>query len=447
MEGPAPALWQVPVLVCRLQSDTLAQRADAAARLKASLMSATNARLPAIAAAVEAAGGIAAALQLLRGGSDGEAALTGAAGVLADLAFQSLVRCRAIIDAGGIACLVQALGSDSERLQAAAASALIKISFNDVAADGAMAAGGVVPATVRLLTSGNATVAHRAAGLLGSMSATRQCQRAVAEAGAIPLAGALLCGHGEDTAAAAARTLTNLAGDDERAAAEAPCIPALTECLRRCRGSAELQREASRALFHLALGSTSRCAAIVAAGGAAAIVQLLARAPDYTSQPNAIKALAHLGQQGQAQAVVAADPSAVVERALQTARACSAGEAWQPFYDESLRRLAEARRAQQARTKAGTAAAAGPAAASTSTAATAAPRPPKPCAPRVCANPECGATTGSLRRCGGCAAVRYCSEACSRAHWRAHKAECRRLVAEQQAAAGGEASGSGGGAP
>ena len=56
--------------------------------------------------------------------------------------------------------------------------------------------------------------------------------------------------------------------------------------------------------------------------------------------------------------------------------------------------------------------------------------------PRVCAAPGCGATSG-LRRCAGCATVRYCSAACSRAHWREHRAECRRLQAEQAAAAAG----------
>ena len=59
--------------------------------------------------------------------------------------------------------------------------------------------------------------------------------------------------------------------------------------------------------------------------------------------------------------------------------------------------------------------------------------PPRP--PRVCAAPGCGATRG-LKRCSGCGAVRYCSAKCSKAHWRAHKAECRRLQAERGAAGG-----------
>lgn len=38
-----------------------------------------------------------------------------------------------------------------------------------------------------------------------------------------------------------------------------------------------------------------------------------------------------------------------------------------------------------------------------------------------------------LRRCNGCGMVRYCTEACSKAHWREHRAECRRLQKEAAA--------------
>jgi len=74
-----------------------------------------------------------------------------------------------------------------------------------------------------------------------------------------------------------------------------------------------------------------------------------------------------------------------------------------------------------------------------SASAEALPQPPASAAaarqPRMCAAPGCGAMRG-LKRCGGCGTVRYCSEACSRVHWREHRAECRRLQAERAAAAG-----------
>lgn len=56
-------------------------------------------------------------------------------------------------------------------------------------------------------------------------------------------------------------------------------------------------------------------------------------------------------------------------------------------------------------------------------------------APHVCAAEGCSAARG-LKRCGGCASVRYCSVECSRAHWPAHRAACRRLQAERAAALG-----------
>jgi MYND finger len=42
----------------------------------------------------------------------------------------------------------------------------------------------------------------------------------------------------------------------------------------------------------------------------------------------------------------------------------------------------------------------------------------------VCAN--CGAvsTTSALKRCSRCLSVRYCNEACQRAHWKQHRKNC-----------------------
>jgi hypothetical protein len=53
-----------------------------------------------------------------------------------------------------------------------------------------------------------------------------------------------------------------------------------------------------------------------------------------------------------------------------------------------------------------------------------------------CANLRCTNLAadpgGRGRRCSGFRLVRYCSEACSRADWAAHKATCRLLQREQQ---------------
>ena len=58
------------------------------------------------------------------------------------------------------------------------------------------------------------------------------------------------------------------------------------------------------------------------------------------------------------------------------------------------------------------------------------------CANVACANVS-GVSEGSLRRhtCGGCRAVRYCSQACNKAAWAAHKRACRLLQAGSGTAA------------
>jgi hypothetical protein len=48
-----------------------------------------------------------------------------------------------------------------------------------------------------------------------------------------------------------------------------------------------------------------------------------------------------------------------------------------------------------------------------------------------CANPGC--TGAGLKKCAGCLKVFFCGPACIRAHWPAHKAECKRIA---EAAAG-----------
>jgi hypothetical protein len=51
-----------------------------------------------------------------------------------------------------------------------------------------------------------------------------------------------------------------------------------------------------------------------------------------------------------------------------------------------------------------------------------------------CANPGCDGA--GLKKCAGCLKVFFCSPACIRAHWPAHKAECKRIA---EAAAAGKA--------
>jgi len=63
---------------------------------------------------------------------------------------------------------------------------------------------------------------------------------------------------------------------------------------------------------------------------------------------------------------------------------------------------------------------------------------------RTCA--QCGPVADVdllMMTCKGCKAVRYCSPACAKLHWKAHKKECRRIEAENKQVAEGRADGAG----
>ena len=51
-----------------------------------------------------------------------------------------------------------------------------------------------------------------------------------------------------------------------------------------------------------------------------------------------------------------------------------------------------------------------------------------------CSSPDCGGA-GQLK-CQGCFQARYCGQPCQLAHWKAHKADCKRWSAELAAGAG-----------
>jgi ankyrin repeat protein len=51
-----------------------------------------------------------------------------------------------------------------------------------------------------------------------------------------------------------------------------------------------------------------------------------------------------------------------------------------------------------------------------------------------CANPGCDGA--GLKKCSSCLRVFFCGPACIRAHWTAHKAECKRIAEAAEATAG-----------
>jgi hypothetical protein len=61
---------------------------------------------------------------------------------------------------------------------------------------------------------------------------------------------------------------------------------------------------------------------------------------------------------------------------------------------------------------------------------------------RECATCEAKGENVELQLCSGCGLIRYCSAACQKADWKAHKAICRRLQALAAAAASKDAASS-----
>ena len=367
-----------------------------------------------------------------------------AAKALAEQALGNAERCQAILVAGGVASLIEALQSNTAALQAAAAWALAKLAHSGgVAAAAANAGAGAIPIAVNLLSSRNDVVTSSAAALLGILTMCGdEHQQPIVAAGALPALVTLLDdrSRSDEMRKAAASALCNLAGgsDDTRHAivaagapaplvsalgidcafeaaaaalgnlartpqlvagiAEVGAIPRLVAALQRHSLDNEDRATAAYALNGLARGSPQRSAVIVAAGGAATLVQLLQSADNGDAKSRATIALHTLCTSGQAGAVAAADPANAAAPAFECMRRSDLSrwypnaQAAQEHFHAALQHLATA-----------------PAAAATPPEPVPAASPAKPPAPRVCANSACGATTGKLRRCGGCAAVRYCS--------------------------------------
>ena len=51
----------------------------------------------------------------------------------------------------------------------------------------------------------------------------------------------------------------------------------------------------------------------------------------------------------------------------------------------------------------------------------------------TCSFPDCKAGAGAhIQRCSACLAAGYCSPECQKAHWKAHKASCKRLAEKRR---------------
>jgi len=316
---------------------------------------------------------------------------------LAEASVGSEEHTAAIIEAGAFDTLVPLLSSGSDEVQQFAALAFTNLAWGLNESNVAAVDAGCVPPLLRLLRSSNRLAQPEAASALRNLAASSGYWRqALLDAGAAELLVEFLrsCGSSgreqKGAAELAAQALANMVCDGEPTAVAAVVSAAgglrqLRELLLAHGGETVLQHAAQGLTAGWDEPASTAAAAEGAVGGGS-------KRRENKQQPVGSKPPA--AGQGTAKAA-AAEVAAGAEVAAAKPAADTGGQA------------------------------AGPAAA---------PPAARPPAPKVCAAEGCGATRG-LRRCGGCASVRYCSMECSRAHWRAHKAECRRLQAAAAAAA------------
>ncbi len=405
-----------------------------------------------------AAGGVPALVSALQSGP--QATRHGAAMAVGDLTVYSCGQGStatsstrlAFVVAGAVPPLVAALAGGSTATQIAALSAFINLVSEPKGAAAAVAAG-AVPLLAQRLLSSSAKVQTLAAwavqNMLGSAHSARQAflNDANALSNLVSLVSSVSSSRGLSSNSNSGNSiaactqeygcgaLRNLASTGPRACAsivEAGAIPSLARLLLTCTADSRALMFALVTLVCLSV-HTPCCSAMLAAGLLLALQRVLLRPRDDLWDMAA--ALVQLLSSPAAQAGDGSpDPKAAEAAKFLRKTAADAAYAGLPAAENETPAAAPTAVPTAAAAAAAAAAAEAATAAAAAAAAAAAPaRHSRPPAPRICAAPGCGATH-SLRRCGGCGTVRYCSEACCKAHWRAHKAECRRLQAERAAA-------------
>lgn len=377
--------------------------------------------------AVIAAGGIEALLAALNGPAGRQPSVQ--AGVFSGLANLAAVskRTKATIAAfGGVHAAARLLRTSADALVQRNAALLLR-NMGDDARDctqQAFAESGAVPALLELLRTYPTSIAAEEGGIALYESVSRRAahrQAACAAGGCALLVGMLqhpaVTSGARHQAVQALRIL--IVGDQQHAAVHAGDIPALLSCLRP-NHSRRTQLQAVEALKSLAVGNAEYRQPVAAAGAIPVLSDLLHSEDTQLaiSAGGALRALA-LGCLTRAAAVARAFGFAQHEVAVMADVLASdampkitlPGQILPP---QPTGPLAVAAVSQLTPSQAGAV---------------------------LCATPGCGNARG-LRLCSGCGTVRYCSEACSKAHWRQHRQECRRIQAERAAASGAAASAS-----
>ncbi len=413
-------------------------------------------------AAFAAAGGISALIWALEHGT--QAAQH--AGILTMLFIANQDRCyaTALAAAGAVPPLVSLLSRGDADQQRNALLALTNIALVPPGAAAAVQTG-AVPALAERLCSADPGVQGQAACALENIAA--HSGSAILEHPEALGTLVSLLGGSQGTSGSSSNSAQGRRSEDSGSGSSSGCSSssnwvlslAGSDSITFCRPVVSVVKHAAGALHNLAGTGRQACLAVLAAGAVPPLVHLLHCQHDQDALQYAVGALENLLRFTDCRSQL---PAALAVAALQHIQQGSTRQEVREMAGVLLQQLTDPVEAvggamsasQQAAIASDAAAAdevaAAPAAAAAGAASAAAEAetaalppvpstvpaapPPvpssRPPAPRICAAPGCGTTNG-LRRCGGCGTVRYCSEACCKAHWQAHKAECRRLQAER----------------
>lgn len=442
----------IPMLVQRLGSPSPAVQGAAADCLGTMCMR------PDFQAAVAAAGPAPALVQLLVT-SDSEDMQSEAAYALAMLARNNPANKEALVAAGAVPALLQRLSGSSDELVLTHTCLALRNLSSSSAAVVAIAPG--IPHLVRHLRDHSSPHVHKeAAYVLANLASSGFPDAELDEAAATLVSRLASCrGEAQEAVAVAVRNLAHDGTDSAAALAKCGAIPCLVRCLnsssdvlqkhaiaalgnlsgscmplkpvmlesgalagvceRLHSNSAAVQAMAAQALEFMATYSPTNAAAIMAAGGTATLQQLASGGSAGVRQAAAetlvqIRLLAEMAPPGMDPLLAAI----LFTRVHATQHAAEQQQAADQHQAAQQERVAEQQDAPE----------------QVQAPAQQEQEEEQQHPARVCAAAGCNSTQ-HLRRCSACRTVRYCSDACIAAHWKAHKPECKRLKAAPAAAA------------
>ena len=331
---------------------------------------------------------------------------------------------------------------------------------NVVASRAPLVTAGIVPHLVRSLSSDSEQLQHLAAGALGNLACGDPSNKLrIVAAGAVEPLIKLLTSDSEEVQESAVTAFGNLLACDNSADVQAMLVSSgaavvpLVHLLLHCNSEKALE-QAIRILLTLTSGSGSHTRAIAAAGGVPPLVQLLHSA-SARLQFVAVSLLHLIALEGTPSNLIAMEAAGAVPILTKLQGESKNGFDLRVVISDLLERLSNcveriryrARRSGSANTggSIGSGSANDPGDGSgvpppsiPSSESALAPFSVLPVAASAAVGGKklcwaCGAAVMPLKKCSVCTVAAYCSGACQKADWKAHKGQCAGLKASAAA--------------